>query len=59
MNVPTREFLHQNLPFVPLNQLVELIANAVEKQVEDVMVGDVNVLPIFPKKRKTNETYFI
>ena len=59
MNVPTREFLHQNLPFVPLNQLAELIANAEEKLVEDAMDGDANVLPIFPKKRKTNETYFI
>ena len=54
-----REFLHQNLPFVPLNQLAELIANAEEKQVEDAMDGDANVLPIFPKKRKTNEPYFI
>ena len=59
VNVPMREFLQENLPSALLNQHAELIANAEEKLVEDAMDGDANVLPIFPKKRKTNETYFI
>ena len=46
------QFLHHNLPSVPLNQHAALIVNAGEKQVEDAMAGTVNVLPIFLKMRK-------
>ena len=46
------QFLHHNLPSVPLNQHAALIVNEGEKQVEDAMAGTANVLLIFLKMRK-------
>ena len=52
MNVLMTQFLHHNLPSVPLNQHAALIVNEGEKQVEDAMAGTANVLLIFLKMRK-------